>query len=101
MLRQFKATFNGILLSKSWNFSLWLFSFNISLQQDGPDIHLNKELQAKDAEIKKLTDVIRHFKKLLAETEMKLSDAYQEISDLRKLQTENIIHRKVQEQSLR
>lgn len=45
--------------------------------------------------------MIQHFKKLLAETEMKLSDAYQEISDLRKLQTENIIHRKVQEQSLR
>lgn len=63
-------------------------------KQDGPDIHLNKELQAKDAEIKKLTDVIQHFKKLLAETEMKLSDAYREISDLRKLQTENIIHQK-------
>lgn len=45
--------------------------------------------------------MIQHFKKQLAETEMKLSDAYQEISDLRKLQTENIIHRKVQEQSLR
>lgn len=45
--------------------------------------------------------MIQHFKKLLAETEMKLSDAYREISDLRKLQTENIIHQKVQEQSLR
>lgn len=63
-------------------------------KQDGSDSHINKELQAKDAEIEKLTDVIQHFKKLLAETEMKLSDAYREISDLRILQTENIIHQK-------
>lgn len=69
------------------------------LQQDGPDVHINKELQEKDTEIEKLIDVIQHFKKLLAETEMKLSDAYREISDLRILQTENIIHQKVQEKS--
>lgn len=69
------------------------------LQQDGPDVHINKELQEKDTEIEKLTDVIQHFKKLLAETEMKLSDAYRKISDLRILQTENIIHQKVQEKS--
>lgn len=69
------------------------------LQQDGPDVHINKELQEKDTEIEKLTDVIQHLKKLLAETEMKLSDAYREISDLRILQTENIIHQKVQEKS--
>lgn len=69
------------------------------LQQDGPDVHINKELQEKDTEIEKLTDVIQHFKKLLAETEMKLSDAYREILDLRILQTENIIHQKVQEKS--
>lgn len=75
-------------------FSLNFFFF--FLQQDGSDSHINKELQAKDAEIEKLTDVIQHFKKLLAETEMKLSDAYRETSDLRILQTENIIHQKVQ-----
>lgn len=69
------------------------------LQQDGPDVHINKELQEKDTEIEKLTDVIQHLKKLLAETEMKLSDAYREISDLRIIQTENIIHQKVQEKS--
>lgn len=62
-------------------------------------MHINKELQEKDTEIEKLTDVIQRFKKLLAETEMKLRDAYREISDLRILQTENIIHQKVQEQS--
>lgn len=69
------------------------------LQQDGPDVHINKELQEKDTEIEKLTDVIQHLKKLLGETEMKLNDAYREISDLRILQTENIIHQKVQEKS--
>nr|XP_019921262.2 kinesin-related protein 4 isoform X2 [Crassostrea gigas] len=63
-------------------------------EKDGPDVHINKELQEKDTEIEKLTDVIQHLKKLLAETEMKLSDAYREISDLRILQTENIIHQK-------
>lgn len=78
-----------------------VFSQCFFLQQDGPDMHINKELQEKDTEIEKLTDVIQHLKKLLAETEMKLSDAYREISDLRILQTENIIHQKVQEQSLR
>lgn len=36
------------------------------LQQDGPDVHINKELQEKDTEIEKLTDVIQHLKKLLA-----------------------------------
>lgn len=64
-------------------------------------MHINKELQEKDTKIEKLTDVIQRFKKLLAETEMKLRDAYREISDLRILHTENIIHQKVQEQSLR
>lgn len=78
-----------------------VFSQCFFLQQDGPDMHINKELQEKDTEIKKLTDVIQRFKKLIAETEMKLRDAYGEISDLRILQTENIIHQKVQEQSLR
>lgn len=77
------------------------FSQCFFLQQDGPDMHINKELQEKDTEIEKLTDVIQRFKKLIAETEMKLRDAYREISDLRILQTENIIHQKVQEQSLR
>lgn len=78
-----------------------VFSQCFFLQQDGSDMHINKELQEKDTEIEKLTDVIQRFKKLIAETEMKLRDAYREISDLRILQTENIIHQKVQEQSLR
>lgn len=78
-----------------------VFSQCFFLQQDGPDMHINKDMQEKDTEIEKLTDVIQRFKKLIAETEMKLRDAYREISDLRILQTENIIHQKVQEQSLR
>lgn len=67
-----------------------VFSQCFFLQQDGPDMHINKELQEKDTEIEKLTDVIQHFKKLLAETEMKLSDAYREISDRSPIKLHNI-----------
>ncbi|XP_061171578.1 DNA ligase 1-like isoform X2 [Saccostrea echinata] len=54
------------------------------------DTNTADQIKAKDAEIEKLTNAIQQFKKLLAETEMKLSEAYREISDLRLLQSEHI-----------
>lgn len=65
------------------------------------DSHLLKELKAKDAELERLADVIQHFKKLLAETEKKLREAYGEISALRMLQSEHVIQGKVTDLSER
>nr|XP_022290539.1 uncharacterized protein LOC111102179 [Crassostrea virginica] len=58
------------------------------------DSHLLEGLKAKDAELERLAEVIQHFKKLLAETEKKLSEAYGEISALRMLQSEHVIQGK-------
>lgn len=74
---------------------LLLISFSLQQKTLVVDSHLLKELKAKDAELERLADVIQHFKKLLAETEKKLSEAYGEISALRMLQSEHVIRGKV------
>ena len=74
---------------------LLLISFSLQQKTLVEDNYLLKELKAKDAEIERLAEVIQHFKKLLAETEKKLSEAYGEISALRMLQSEHVIQGKV------
>lgn len=74
---------------------LLLISFSLQQKTLVDDNHLLEELKAKNGELERLAEVVLHFKKLLAETEKKLSEAYGEISALRMLQSEHVIQGKV------
>ena len=80
---------------------LLLISFSLQKKTLVDDSHLLEGLKVKDAELERLAEVIQHFKKLLAETEKKLSEAYGEISALRMLQSEHVIQGKVTDLSER